>query len=81
MKEYEAMKKQPESQNMSKRRLQRIGLYVLVALMILEILDYVTAQLTGGSITILLVLALINAALIVQYFMHIGELFTDEEHH
>lgn len=75
------MKKQPESQVMSKRRLQRIGLVVLIGLMILEILDYVTAQLTGGSITILLVLALINAALIVQYYMHIGELFTDEEHH
>jgi heme/copper-type cytochrome/quinol oxidase subunit 4 len=75
------MKKQPESQAMSKRRLQRIGLYVLVALMILEALDYLTAQLTGGSITILLVLALINAVLIIQYFMHIGELFTDEERH
>lgn len=75
------MKKQPESQVMSKRRLQRTGLYVLIGLMILEILDYVTAQLTGGSITILLVLALINAVLIIQYYMHIGELFSDEEHH
>ncbi len=72
---------QPESQQTSKKRLQRIGLYVLVALMILEVFDYLTAQLTGGSITILLVLALINAALIIQYFMHIGELFTEEEHH
>lgn len=72
--------KQPESQHASKKRLQRIGLYVLVGLMLLEVLDYVTAQLTGGSITILLVLALINAALIIQYYMHIGELFTEEEH-
>ena len=73
--------KQPESKDMSKRRLQRIGLWVLLGLMILEVLDYVTAQLTGGSITILLVLALINAALIIQYFMHIGELFAEEEQH
>lgn len=73
--------KQPESQQTSKKRLQRIGLYVLIGLMLLEVLDYVTAQLTGGSITILLVLALINAALIIKYYMHIGELFTEEEHH
>lgn len=75
------MKKQPESMDMGKKRLYRVGLYVLLALLFLEICDYVTAQLTGGSITILLVLALINAALIIQYFMHIGELFTEEEHH
>ena len=75
------MKKQPESKDMGKKRLYRTGVWVLVALMFLEVCDYVSAQLTGGSITILLVVALINAAIIIQYFMHIGELFTNEERH
>ncbi len=68
-----------ETPMMRKRRVQRIGLYVLIALIILEILDFVTAQLTNGSVLLLLVLAAINAAVIAQYFMHIGELFAPEE--
>jgi heme/copper-type cytochrome/quinol oxidase subunit 4 len=71
--------KPPETPMMRKRRVQRIGLYVLIALVVFEILDFVTARLTNGSVLLLLVLAAINAAVIVQYFMHIGELFAPEE--
>jgi|GEM_PF-1452328 len=71
--------KPPETPMMRKRRVQRIGLYVLIALIVLELLDFLVAQWTNGSVLLLLVLAAINAALIVQYFMHIGELFAPEE--
>lgn len=73
--------KQPITQDAKKRRLQRAGLVVLILLMVLEGLDYIVAVVTGGAVTTLFVLALINAALIIQYYMHIGELFSEEEHH
>ncbi len=73
--------KQPITQDAKKRRLQRTGLIILVFLMLLEAMDYIVAQITGGAVTTLFVLALINAALIIQYYMHIGELFSEEEHH
>lgn len=64
-----------------KKREFRTGLYVLIALLVLEVLDYLAAQWTGGSVTILFVLALINAALIVQYYMHLGDVFSEEGGH
>ncbi|NUQ37849.1 MAG: hypothetical protein HUU23_08655 [Caldilineales bacterium] len=64
-----------------KKRLFRRGLIVLIALLILEVLDYYTAQLLNGSVTILFVLALINAALIAYYYMHITTLFSEEGGH
>lgn len=74
------MKPKPgETPLMHKRRMYRIGFYVLISLIVLEILDFVTARLTNGSVLLLLVLAAINAAVIMQYFMHIGELFAPEE--
>lgn len=64
-----------------KRRLFRRGLVVLIALLLLEVMDYGAAQLLNGSVTILFVLALINAALIIQYYMHISTLFSEEGGH
>ena len=52
---------------------------VLVALLVLEVFDYYAAQLLNGPVTILFVLALINAALIVNYYMHISTCFRQKE--
>ncbi len=71
----------PSSQEHEKRFLYRRGLIVLIALVVLEIFDYLVAQWANGSITILMVLALINAALIVEYYMHIHTLFAFEGAH
>lgn len=64
-----------------KKQLYRRGLIVLILLLILEVFDYGVAQLLNGSVTILFVLALINAALIVQYYMHITSVFSEEGGH
>ncbi len=64
-----------------KKQEYRAGLIVLIVLLGLEVVDYLTAVWTGGSFTILFVLALINAAIIVQYYMHIGALFSEEGGH
>lgn len=64
-----------------KKHLFRRGLIVLIALLILEVLDYYTARLLNGPVTILFVLALINAALIAYYYMHITTLFSAEGDH
>ncbi len=64
-----------------KKQEYRTGLIVLIVLLVLEVVDYFAAVWTGGSFTILFVLALINAAIIVQYYMHVGVLFSDEGGH
>jgi hypothetical protein len=71
----------PERREAEKKFLYRRGLIVLVALVVLEIFDYFMAQWANGSATILLVLALINAALIVQYYMHAHTIFSLEGDH
>ena len=71
----------PDRREAEKKFLYRRGLIVLIALIVLEIFDYFMAQWTNGSITILMVLALINAALIVQYYMHVHTVFSLEGDH
>ncbi|RME85517.1 MAG: hypothetical protein D6775_02610 [Caldilineae bacterium] len=66
---------------LEKRKEYRTGLIVLIALIVLEVFDWLTAIFLNGSVWVLFVLALINAALIVQYYMHIGALFSDEGGH
>ncbi len=71
----------PEGRAAEKNFLYRRGLIVLIALIVLEVFDYFMAQWSNGSITILAVLALINAALIVQYYMHVTTIFSMEGDH
>ena len=71
----------PDRREAEKSFLYRRGLVVLIALIVLEVFDFLVAQWTNGSATILLVLALINAALIVQYYMHIHTIFSLEGEH
>ncbi|MCO6449850.1 MAG: hypothetical protein J5I90_03575 [Caldilineales bacterium] len=68
-------------QKAKKKHLYWIGFVVLIGLILLEIFDVGAAYFFNGSITILFVLALINAALIVNNYMHIGDLFSDGEDH
>ncbi len=71
----------PERREAEKKFLYRRGLIVLIALVVLEVFDYFMAQWSGGSATILMVLALINAALIIQYYMHVHTIFSLEGDH
>ena len=71
----------PTSDSNMKTFLYRRGLLILVALIVLELFDYFMAQWSNGSITILAVLALINAVLIIQYYMHVHTLFDLEGDH
>ncbi len=71
----------PERRKAEKTSLYRRGFIVLIALVVMEFLDYFMAQLSNGSITILFVLALINAALIVQYYMHVAAIFSPKGDH
>ena len=58
----------------------RQGVFVLIVLAALTLLEfYLAVQLP--SITILFVVALIKAAIIVQYYMHISHVFSEEEDH
>ncbi len=76
------MDQTPSATDTAKKQfLYRRGLIVLIALIVLEIFDYFMAQWSNGSITILAVLALINAVLIIQYYMHVTTLFSMEGDH
>ena len=71
----------PERREAEKKFLYRRGLIVLIALVVLEIFDYFMSLWSGGSATILMALALINAALIIQYYMHVHTIFSLEGDH
>jgi caa(3)-type oxidase subunit IV len=55
----------------------RIGWIVIIALLILTIIEFIVALALSGSLQlgVLVILALIKSALIVQYFMHFGQLW------
>jgi heme/copper-type cytochrome/quinol oxidase subunit 4 len=59
----------------------RQGILVLIALAVLTALEFWIASAAGGSIVFLFILALAKAGLIVQYYMHLGHLWTEEEAH
>jgi cytochrome c oxidase subunit IV len=58
----------------------RQGIYVFVALALLTALEYWVSQAVGGRPTPLILIALVKAGLIVQYFMHIYRLWRAEDH-
>jgi heme/copper-type cytochrome/quinol oxidase subunit 4 len=57
----------------------RLGFLVLAALAVLTVVEYLVGV-TWSSITLLLVLGLFKAGLIVQYFMHVARIWSEEEH-
>lgn len=59
----------------------RLGLIVLIGLIILSGLEFgLAASLRTGIVPVLAVIALIKAGLILQYFMHLSQLWRVEEH-
>jgi cytochrome c oxidase subunit 4 len=61
----------------NKRSAFRLGVYVFLALAVLTGLEFWVSA-SFNSAVILLVIALVKAALIVQYFMHVARLWQEE---
>ncbi len=58
----------------------RLGLLVLIVLAVLTVIEYVVAvTLDDGNLPYIVILALIKAGLIVYYFMHVYQLWRQEE--
>jgi len=57
----------------------RRGIYVFLALAVLTAVEYVVA-ISINSVALLLIIALLKAAAIVQYFMHVYRLWREESH-
>ena len=58
----------------------RTGTYVFVALFVLTILEYIVSQADTVSTVLLLIIALLKAAPIVYFFMHVARLWREESH-
>lgn len=61
-----------------RRAAYRRGVVTFVALAVLTILEFVVAT-TIGSLVLLFIAALIKAAIILQYFMHLGHVWEEVE--
>jgi len=65
----------------ARRAAYRQGFLVLVGLAVLTGLEFLVAGVTNGSTVFLFIIALLKAGIILQYFMHIRSLWTEEESH
>lgn len=59
----------------------RQGLYVLIGLAVLTAVEFAVAALLEGSVVFLFVLALAKAGAILQYYMHVNKVWSEEEAH
>jgi len=77
------MAQEPEvnSAQAARRAAYRQGFLVLVGLAVLTGLEFLIAGFTNGSAVFLFIMALLKAGIILQYFMHIRSLWTEEESH
>jgi cytochrome c oxidase subunit IV len=57
----------------------RLGVTTLIILAVLTIVEYLVSVYLGSTV-LLLIIALIKAAIIVQNFMHIARLWREESH-
>lgn len=64
----------------AKASAQRTGLYVFLALLVLTIVESVIGGLENPITVLLLIIALVKAALIVYFFMHVYRLWREESH-
>lgn len=55
------------------------GMYVFIALGVLTIVEYIASSVTTSAV-VMFIIALIKAALIVNYFMHVYRLWREESH-
>jgi hypothetical protein len=65
----------------ARRAAYRQGFLVLVGLAVLTGLEFLIAGVTNGSPVFLFILALLKAGIILQYYMHVRSLWTEEESH
>jgi len=65
----------------SRRTAYRQGLLVLVGLAVLTALEFWIATAAGGSTVFLFILILAKAGLILQYYMHLNHVWSEEEAH
>ena len=65
----------------SRRAAYRLGILIFVGLLVLTALEFWVATAAGGSIVFLFILILAKAGLIVQYYMHLGRVWGEEEAH
>jgi len=56
------------------------GLVTLIVLAALTAGEFWVSSVTNGSLVFLSIIALIKAAIILQYFMHISHLWSEETH-
>ena len=58
----------------------RQGIFVAIALAVLTAIEFWVSMVTNGAAVWLFLIALIKAALVVYYFMHIYRLWREERH-
>lgn len=66
--------------NELKASAQRTGLYVFLALLVLTIAESIIGGLETPITVLLIIIALVKAALIVYFFMHVYRLWREESH-
>jgi hypothetical protein len=72
--------KETAEQRQKKAAAYRLGIYVLVGLAILTAVEFGVALLFEGSAALLFVLALAKAGAIIQYYMHLNNVWSEEAH-
>ncbi len=70
----------PPSMQERKQAAFRRGVTTFVILAVLTALEFWVSSATGGSAALLFVIGLAKAGLILQYFMHISSLWSQESH-
>ncbi|MCP5093929.1 MAG: hypothetical protein GY943_00090 [Chloroflexi bacterium] len=58
----------------------RQGIYVFLFLAVLTAVEYIIAVSSFNSTVLLFIIALLKAAAIVQFFMHVYRLWREESH-
>lgn len=69
-----------EEKQEKKESVYSIGIIIFFLLSILTLLEYVVAVYIENAIILLFVIAFLKAALILQVFMHISSLWSEEGH-
>lgn len=59
---------------------QRTGVIIFAVLMVLTIVEYFIGAVENPSLVLLFIVALVKAALIVQFFMHVARVWREESH-
>jgi heme/copper-type cytochrome/quinol oxidase subunit 4 len=70
-----------EARRKEKSAAYRKGFLVFVALAILTALEFWVATAAGGSVAFLFIIALVKAGVIVQYYMHLESVWSEEGAH